>query len=120
MNIDLDLLSDDLSSAVGTETLLAHDLVPEGLPASSKGPAEQQIHHIGGMRYLAVDQTSNRSQGLVAKIRIDDFRWFLPKWIIQMHTALIMIESESFRELIHTIAPALNDFMVSSVMIVWN
>ena len=41
MNIDPDLLSDDPSSAMGTETLLAHDLVPEGLPASSEGPAEQ-------------------------------------------------------------------------------
>ena len=120
MNIDPDLLSDDLSSAMGTETLLAHGLVPEGLLASSKGPAEQQIHHIGGMRYLAVDQTANRRQGLVVKIRIDDFRWLLPKWIIQRHVALIMIESESFRELIHTIAPALNDFMVSSVRIVRN
>ena len=49
MNIDPDLLNDDLSSAMGTETLLAHDLVPEGLPASSKEPAEQQqIRHIGG------------------------------------------------------------------------
>ena len=28
--------------------LLAHVLVPEGLPTSSKGHAEQQIHHIGG------------------------------------------------------------------------
>jgi hypothetical protein len=37
-----------------------------------------------------------------------------------MHIALITIESESFRELIHTIAPALNDFMVSSVTIVRN
>ena len=47
MDIHPDLFDDDLSSAMGTETLLAHDLVPEGLPASSKGPAEQQIHHIG-------------------------------------------------------------------------
>jgi hypothetical protein len=34
MSIDPDLLSDDLSSVIGTETLLAHDLVSEGLPAS--------------------------------------------------------------------------------------
>jgi hypothetical protein len=46
MNIRPDLLNDDLSSAMGTETLLAHDLVPERLPASSKWPAEQQIHYI--------------------------------------------------------------------------
>ena len=63
MNIDPDLRSDDLSSAMGTETLLAHDLVPEGLPASSKEPAEQQIRHIGGVRYLVVEQTANRRQG---------------------------------------------------------
>jgi hypothetical protein len=37
MNIDLDLLNDDLSSAMDTETLLAHDLVPEGLLASKQG-----------------------------------------------------------------------------------
>src|SRR3954469_20600368 len=48
MNIDPDLLDDDLSSVMGTETLLAHDLVPGGFPASRKGPAEQQIRHIGG------------------------------------------------------------------------
>jgi hypothetical protein len=41
MNIDPDLLNDDPSSVMGAETLLAHDLVPEGLPASSEGPAEQ-------------------------------------------------------------------------------
>ena len=64
MNIDPDLLSNDPSSAMGTETLLAHDLEPEGLAASSKEPAEQQqIRHIGGVRYLAVDQTANRRQG---------------------------------------------------------
>jgi hypothetical protein len=38
MNIDPDLLGDDLGSAMGTETLLAHDLVRDGLPASSSGP----------------------------------------------------------------------------------
>jgi len=38
MNIDPDLLDDDVSSAIGTETLLARDLVPDGLPASSRGP----------------------------------------------------------------------------------
>jgi hypothetical protein len=44
MNIDADLLDDDLSSAMATETLVAHNLVPDGLPTSS-GP-EQQIHYI--------------------------------------------------------------------------
>jgi hypothetical protein len=37
MNVHLDFFNDDLSSAIGTEALLAHYLVPEGLPASSKG-----------------------------------------------------------------------------------
>jgi hypothetical protein len=60
MDIDPDLLSDDLSSAMDTDTLLAHDLVPEDLPASSKGPAEQQVHHNRVVRYLVVDQTANR------------------------------------------------------------
>jgi hypothetical protein len=60
MDIHLDLFGDGLCSAMGTETLLAHDLVPEGLPASSKGPTEQQIHHIRGERYLVVDESANR------------------------------------------------------------
>jgi hypothetical protein len=28
-----------------------------GLPASSKRPTEQRVHHIGGARCLVVDQT---------------------------------------------------------------
>jgi hypothetical protein len=63
MNIDPDLLNDDLSSAMGTETLVARDMVPENLPASSKGPAEQQMHYIRGERYLVVDQIANRRFG---------------------------------------------------------
>jgi hypothetical protein len=69
MNTDPDL-DDDLSSAMGTETLLAHDLVPDRLPASSRRPAEQQIHHIEGIRYPVVDQTVNRHHGWkVSKIQ---------------------------------------------------
>jgi hypothetical protein len=41
MDIDPDLFDDDLSGAVDTGALLAHDLVPDGLPASSKGLDEQ-------------------------------------------------------------------------------
>ena len=59
MNIDPDL-NDDLGSTMGTDTLLAHNMVPEVLPASSNGPAEQRVHHIEGARYLGVDQTTNR------------------------------------------------------------
>jgi hypothetical protein len=32
MNIDPDLLNDDLSSTMGTETLLAYGMVPASLP----------------------------------------------------------------------------------------
>jgi hypothetical protein len=59
MDIDPDLLSDDLSSAMGAETLVARDIVPENLPTSSKGPAEQQIHQIRGERYLILDQIAS-------------------------------------------------------------
>jgi hypothetical protein len=51
---------------------------------------------------------------LVTRIDADNFRWFLLKWIITMHIALVMIESESFREFVYVIAPALNTFMVAS------
>jgi hypothetical protein len=40
MNIDADLSDDDHSSAMGTETLLARDLVPGALPTSTEVPAE--------------------------------------------------------------------------------
>lgn len=64
MNTDPDL-DDDLSGAVSTETLLGHDLVPDGLLVSSKGllNSRYQIHHIGGTRYLMVDRTANRRHG---------------------------------------------------------
>jgi hypothetical protein len=69
MNIYLDLLDDDLSSGVGTETLLAHTLMPDRLPTSSKGPVERQIHYIKGTIYLIIDQTANRYHSLkVSKI----------------------------------------------------
>jgi hypothetical protein len=41
MNIGMDLLDDDLGGAMGTETLLALDLVPGGLPVSTRGLVEQ-------------------------------------------------------------------------------
>jgi hypothetical protein len=40
INTNLDLPSDDLSNMMGTETLIAHDIVLEGLPASRKEPTE--------------------------------------------------------------------------------
>ena len=60
MDIDADLSDDDLSSAMGTETLLARDLVPGALPTSAEVPAEHQVHHIGETRSLIVDQSANR------------------------------------------------------------
>ena len=60
MNIDQNFLDDDLSSAIDTETLLAYNLMSDGLSASSREPAEQQIHHIKEARYLTVNQTANR------------------------------------------------------------
>jgi hypothetical protein len=56
MSIDPGLLDDDLGGAMSTETLLAHDLVPDGLPASSRG----LIHHIGGTRYLVLSLVTER------------------------------------------------------------
>jgi hypothetical protein len=55
MNIDPDLLDDDLSSAVSTETLLTHNLVPDRLPASSGGLLNSRYTIFGGTRYLVVD-----------------------------------------------------------------
>jgi hypothetical protein len=40
MDTDSDLLSDGLSSAMGTKTLITRNMVPESLPASNKGPAK--------------------------------------------------------------------------------
>ena len=44
-----------------------------GLPASGKGPAEQQICHIGGVRYLVVDQTGS---AIPATERFDPIVWW--------------------------------------------
>jgi hypothetical protein len=52
------LSDNDLSSHMGTETLLAHDQVPGALPASNKGPTEQQVHHIES-RYLIIEKSAN-------------------------------------------------------------
>jgi hypothetical protein len=58
MNINADLSDDDHTSAIGNEPLLAHDLVQGS--ASSNEPADSQVHHIGGIRYLVVYQSANR------------------------------------------------------------
>ena len=51
-----------VTSVTGTETPLASDSVLGDLPASSKGTAKQQVHHIGEVDYLAADQTTNKRQ----------------------------------------------------------
>jgi hypothetical protein len=60
VNINANLSGDSPSRAIGTKALLAHDLVPDVLPASRKGLAEQQAHHIKRVGYLIVDQSVNR------------------------------------------------------------
>jgi hypothetical protein len=211
MDFDLDE-EDDLSTALGTESLAAKDMVPEGFdntPRTRRAP-EQLIQ---GRRYLKVDQSANTRKNskiskiwqhgselraldtpnldkhwlcnlclptkrlykvsssggnnnttaparhlskvhrislkededsetnsittsspapapsiatmmttasqasynaLVSRINIEKFRWLLLKWIIQMHIVLIVVESDSFRELVLFIAPALESFLVQS------
>lgn len=81
---------------------------PEDPAISSLGPSIAEI------LLSAPTKVAKRFGALVTRIDADNLRWFPLKWIITMHVALVMIESESFRELIHTIAPALDSFMVSS------
>jgi hypothetical protein len=81
---------------------------PEDPATSSPDPS------VADMLLSAPARVAKRFGALVTRIDAENFRWFLLKWIITMHIALVIIESESFREFIHTIAPALDSFMVSS------
>jgi hypothetical protein len=218
--MDWDDEESDLSSSMGTDTLIANEIEPPGFDSTPKLP----IRTVNGLRYLEVDQTANRRNGskilkiwqygtelrsldtsgmekywicslcpsrkvifkilssgnnsnittagrhlrgihkistkdpkeeeeekeeglaslsilspvptvagmmvaapakaikgfraLVTRINADNFRWALLKWIISMHVILVMIKSESFRELIYTIAPSLDAFMVTSAVII--
>lgn len=56
------LRSQVATSVMGTETFLASDSVLGDLPASRKGTAKQQVHHIGEVGYLAADQTTSKRQ----------------------------------------------------------
>jgi hypothetical protein len=47
MNINVDLSDDDLSSAMSTETLLAHDLVPEAYPPLARGLRSSRFTILG-------------------------------------------------------------------------
>jgi hypothetical protein len=59
---------DGFSSALGTETLAARDIVPEGFDNTPRAPASiEQL--IQGRRYLRVDQSANkRHNSNVSKI----------------------------------------------------
>jgi hypothetical protein len=69
MNIDPTFDDDALSSAMGTETLVANDMVPEGMQAS-RNPLDLPMQRIGGVRYLRVEgeSASRRSGSKVSKI----------------------------------------------------
>ena len=59
MEMDIDIDNDDgLSTALGTESLAARDMVPEGFDNTprARGAPEQLIR---GRRYLKVDQSAN-------------------------------------------------------------
>ena len=62
MDFSFDEEEDDLSSAFGTETLAARDMVPEGFDNTPRArvPTEQLIQ---GRRYLKVDQSTNKRNG---------------------------------------------------------
>jgi hypothetical protein len=63
MELDSDFLNDDISSAMGTDTLVANDMVPEGFQASSGKRSDLPIQLINGKRYLTVDQSANQRHG---------------------------------------------------------
>ena len=67
--MDIDIDNDDgLSTALGTESLAARDMVPEGFDNTprARGALEQLIQ---GRRYLRVDQSANkRNNSKVSKI----------------------------------------------------
>jgi hypothetical protein len=56
MELDSDFLNDDLSSAMGTDTLVANHMVPGKT-------SDLPIQLINGKRYLTVDQSPNQRHG---------------------------------------------------------
>jgi hypothetical protein len=50
IELDLDFLNDDLSSAIGTDTLITNNIVPEGFQASSGKKSDLPIQLINGKR----------------------------------------------------------------------
>ncbi len=57
----------NLSSIIGSRTLTARDMVPEGFDNIPNAPPQEQV--IQGGRYLVVDQSANqRKQSQISKI----------------------------------------------------
>jgi hypothetical protein len=50
---------DDLSAALGTETLAGKKMVPEGFDSAPNSRDNMPIELIGGRRFLRIDQTAN-------------------------------------------------------------
>jgi hypothetical protein len=51
---------------------------------------------------------------LVSTVQADRFRYLLIRWIVCMHVALSMVESDSFRDLVLYICPALEPILAST------
>jgi BED zinc finger len=81
-------------------------------PSNSSGNTIPQMFATIGAAAGQVARDGYRA--LVSAIDADKFRWMLIKWIVSMHIALSVVENKHFRELIITIAPALEKFVVHS------
>jgi hypothetical protein len=79
-----------------------------GREGSSPGPSIVEILR------SAPAKAAERFRALITRIDADNFRWFLLKWLVTMHIALVIIESDFFREFVHVIALTLDTFMVTS------
>jgi hypothetical protein len=60
-------------------------------------------------------------RALVSHINADNLRWLLIKWIVCIYIILTVIESEEFRALIISLAPALEEFIInlSNIIRAW-
>jgi hypothetical protein len=70
-----------------------------------------------GMR-AATEAACDGFRALVSVIDAENLRWMLIKWIVSMHIALSVVENRHFRELLVTIAPALEQFVASLDVII--
>jgi hypothetical protein len=63
---------------------------------------------------VASQLTTSTVRQVVTNISVTDFRYFLVRWIVVMHLALLIVEHPAFRDLILCIAPSLEVFFISS------